>query len=107
MAFLMGVFGCWTLRRTIRVRLGSNPAVPLDGCPVGRQCSRSPDDNSKNSRATRVARENFYAIRVIILTVAGASKSPRQKCFDSRCSIFYNCYNYHELKMVAMGHVWC
>jgi len=35
MAFLPGVLGCRTLRRTVQVRLGSNPAVPRD-CPVAR-----------------------------------------------------------------------
>ena len=32
---LTGVLGCRTLRRTVQVRLGSNPAVSRD-CPVAR-----------------------------------------------------------------------
>ena len=36
MAVLPGVLGRWPLRRTIQVRLGTNPAVPRDGCPVAR-----------------------------------------------------------------------
>jgi len=32
MAVLPGVLGCRPLRRTIQVRLGTNPAVPRDGC---------------------------------------------------------------------------
>ncbi|MGB7030533.1 MAG: hypothetical protein WBF29_03735 [Syntrophobacteria bacterium] len=28
-----------TLRRTVEVRLGTNPAVPRDGCQVARPCS--------------------------------------------------------------------
>ena len=42
MAVLPGVLGCsfgyaqdkLTLRRTVKVRLGTNPAVPRDGCPA-------------------------------------------------------------------------
>ncbi|MGB5923174.1 MAG: hypothetical protein WBH36_13170 [Syntrophobacteria bacterium] len=34
MAALPGVLGCRPLRRTVQVRLGTNPAVPRDGCPV-------------------------------------------------------------------------
>ena len=30
---LSGVLGCRTLRRTVQVRLGSNPAVPRDELP--------------------------------------------------------------------------
>ncbi|MDH3559184.1 MAG: hypothetical protein OES18_25365 [Deltaproteobacteria bacterium] len=29
-----GVLGCRILRRTVQVRLGSNPAVPRDDCPA-------------------------------------------------------------------------
>jgi hypothetical protein len=36
MAVLPGVLGCRHLRRTDKVRLGTNPAVPRDGCPVAR-----------------------------------------------------------------------
>ena len=32
MAVLLGVLGCQLLRRTLQVRLGTNPAVPRDGC---------------------------------------------------------------------------
>ncbi|MDH3802053.1 MAG: hypothetical protein OEU80_08200 [Deltaproteobacteria bacterium] len=32
MAVLPGVLGCRPLRRTVQVRLGTNPAVPWDGC---------------------------------------------------------------------------
>ncbi|MEJ2431449.1 MAG: hypothetical protein P8075_21410 [Deltaproteobacteria bacterium] len=32
MAVLPRVLGCRPLRRTTQVRLGSNPAVPRDGC---------------------------------------------------------------------------
>jgi hypothetical protein len=46
MAVLPGVLECCTLRRTVQVRLGSNPAVPRDGCPVARPSSRSRDSNS-------------------------------------------------------------
>jgi hypothetical protein len=35
MAVLPGVLGCRTLRRTVQVRLGSNPAVPRDEFPGG------------------------------------------------------------------------
>ena len=28
------VLGCWPLRRTVQVHLGTNPAVPRDDCPV-------------------------------------------------------------------------
>jgi hypothetical protein len=35
-----------TLRRTVQVRLGSNPAVPRDGCPVAHPSSWSRDANS-------------------------------------------------------------
>ncbi|MEJ2429071.1 MAG: hypothetical protein P8075_09155 [Deltaproteobacteria bacterium] len=46
MAILPSVLGCRTLRRTIQVRLGSNPAVERDGCPVARPSSRSRNSNS-------------------------------------------------------------
>ncbi|MEE8317064.1 MAG: hypothetical protein V3W07_04100 [Syntrophobacteria bacterium] len=36
MAVLPGVLGCRLLRRTVQVRLGTNPAVPRDGYPVAR-----------------------------------------------------------------------
>ena len=32
MAVLPGVLGFWSLRRTVQVRLETNPAVPRDGC---------------------------------------------------------------------------
>jgi hypothetical protein len=35
MAVLPGVLGCRTLRRTVQVRLGPNPAVPRDELPGG------------------------------------------------------------------------
>ena len=35
MAVLPGVLGCRPLRRTVRVRLGTNPAVPRDELPGG------------------------------------------------------------------------
>ncbi len=35
MAALPGVLGCRTLRRTVQVRLGTNPAVPRDELPGG------------------------------------------------------------------------
>jgi len=34
MAVLPGVLGCRLLRRTVQVRLGTNPALPRDGCQV-------------------------------------------------------------------------
>ncbi|MGB7065662.1 MAG: hypothetical protein WBF55_11005 [Syntrophobacteria bacterium] len=34
------------LRRTVQVRLGTNPAVPRDGCQVARPSSWSRDSNS-------------------------------------------------------------
>ncbi|MEE9528165.1 MAG: hypothetical protein V3W07_10920, partial [Syntrophobacteria bacterium] len=46
MAVLPGVLGCRSLRRTVQVRLGTNPAVPRDGCPVARPSLRSRDSNS-------------------------------------------------------------
>ncbi|MGB5921431.1 MAG: hypothetical protein WBG24_12255 [Syntrophobacteria bacterium] len=46
MIVLPGVLGCRPLRRTVEVRLGTNPAVPWDGCPVARPSSRSRDSNS-------------------------------------------------------------
>ncbi len=46
MAVLPGVFGCRYLRRTGQVCLGTNPAVPRDGCQVARPSSRSRDCNS-------------------------------------------------------------
>ncbi|MEE9528390.1 MAG: hypothetical protein V3W07_12050 [Syntrophobacteria bacterium] len=46
MAILPGVLGCRPLRRTVQVRLGSNPAVPRDGCPVARPSAWSRDSNS-------------------------------------------------------------
>ncbi|MDH3559290.1 MAG: hypothetical protein OES18_25900 [Deltaproteobacteria bacterium] len=46
MAVLPDVLGCRHLRRTMQVRLGSNPAVPRDGCQVARLSSRSRDSNS-------------------------------------------------------------
>ncbi|MDH3558230.1 MAG: hypothetical protein OES18_20505 [Deltaproteobacteria bacterium] len=46
MAVLPGVLGCRLLRRTVVVRLGTNPAVPRDGCPVARPSSQSLDGNS-------------------------------------------------------------
>ncbi|MDH3801610.1 MAG: hypothetical protein OEU80_05940 [Deltaproteobacteria bacterium] len=44
-ALLPGVLGCPLLRRTVQVRLGTNPAVPRDGCPVARPSSWSRDSN--------------------------------------------------------------
>ena len=35
MAVLPGVLGCRPLRRTVKVRLGTNPAVPRDELPGG------------------------------------------------------------------------
>ena len=35
MAVLPGVLGCRRLRRTVQVRLGTNPAVPRDELPGG------------------------------------------------------------------------
>ncbi|MCG6946378.1 MAG: hypothetical protein LJE87_13675 [Deltaproteobacteria bacterium] len=35
MAILPGVLGCRHLRRTVKVRLGTNPAVPRDELPGG------------------------------------------------------------------------
>ena len=39
MAVLPGVLGCRPLRRTVQVRLGTNPAVPRDGYQVARPSS--------------------------------------------------------------------
>mgnify|MGYP001547842038 CR=1 FL=1 len=36
MAVLPGVLGCRPLRRTVQVRLGTNPAVPRDELPGGK-----------------------------------------------------------------------
>ncbi|MDH3555933.1 MAG: hypothetical protein OES18_08815 [Deltaproteobacteria bacterium] len=41
---LPGVLGCRTLRRTVQVRLGSNPAVSRD-CPVAQPSPRPHDSN--------------------------------------------------------------
>ena len=46
MAVLPGVLGCWLLRRTVEVRLGTNPAVARDGCQVAHPSSWSRDSNS-------------------------------------------------------------
>jgi len=46
MTVLAGVLGCRTLRRTVQVRLGPNPAVPRDGCPGAQPSPRSGDSNS-------------------------------------------------------------
>ncbi len=40
------------LRRTVQVRLGTNPAVARDGCQVARPSSWSRDSNSCNIRTT-------------------------------------------------------
>ncbi len=45
-AVLPGVLGCRSLRRTVQVRLGANPAVARDGCQVARPSARSRDSNS-------------------------------------------------------------
>ncbi|MEE9526944.1 MAG: hypothetical protein V3W07_04700 [Syntrophobacteria bacterium] len=45
MTVLPGVLGCWTLRRSVQVRLRSNPAVPRD-CPVAQTSPRSRHSNS-------------------------------------------------------------
>jgi hypothetical protein len=47
MTVLPGVLGCRTLRRTVQVRLRSNPAVPRD-CPVAHPSPRSRDVDSRN-----------------------------------------------------------
>jgi hypothetical protein len=36
MVVLPGVLGRWPLRRTLQVRLGTNPALPRDGYQVAR-----------------------------------------------------------------------
>ncbi|MEJ2428624.1 MAG: hypothetical protein P8075_06860 [Deltaproteobacteria bacterium] len=46
MAVLPGVLRCRPLRRTIQVRLRTNPAVPRGGCQVAQPSSRSRDSNS-------------------------------------------------------------
>ena len=46
MTVLPGVLGCCTVRRTVQVRFGSNPAVARDGYPVELPSSRSRDSNS-------------------------------------------------------------
>ncbi|MEJ2428066.1 MAG: hypothetical protein P8075_03965 [Deltaproteobacteria bacterium] len=46
MAVLPAVLECRLLRRTVQVRLGTNPAVPRDGCQVARPSSWSRDGNS-------------------------------------------------------------
>ncbi|MCG6944524.1 MAG: hypothetical protein LJE87_04170 [Deltaproteobacteria bacterium] len=45
MAVLPGVLGYRPLRRTMQVRLGTNPAEPRDGCQVARPTSWSRDSN--------------------------------------------------------------
>jgi hypothetical protein len=42
LAVLPGVLGCWPLRRTVQVRLGTNPC----GCPGAQPSSRSRDIKS-------------------------------------------------------------
>jgi len=54
LAVLPGVLGCRFLRRTIQVRLGTNPAVPRDGYPVARPSPWSRDINSWNIRASQL-----------------------------------------------------
>ena len=51
MADLPGVLGCRALRRTVQVRLGTNTAVPRDGCQVAQPTPWSRDSNSLNIRA--------------------------------------------------------
>ena len=46
MAILLGVLGHWLLRPTVQARLGTNPALPRDECPVARPSSWSHDSNS-------------------------------------------------------------
>ncbi|MGB6377680.1 MAG: hypothetical protein WBG24_13250 [Syntrophobacteria bacterium] len=46
MAILPGVLGCRPLRRNVQVRLGTNPAVPRDGCQVAQPSSWSRDSSS-------------------------------------------------------------
>jgi len=46
MDILPGVLECCTLRRTVQVRLGSNPALARDGRPVAGPSLRSRDSNS-------------------------------------------------------------
>jgi hypothetical protein len=62
MAVLPGVLGYRPLRRTIVVRLGTNPAVPRDGCPVARPSSWSRDINSRNIQARRIERNRGLQI---------------------------------------------
>ena len=45
MVVLQGVLGCRSLRRTVQVRLETNPAGPRD-CPVARPSSWSRDSSS-------------------------------------------------------------
>ena len=47
MAVLPGVLECRLLRRTIQVRLGTNPAVPRDGCPMARPPSLGAHDGGQ------------------------------------------------------------
>ena len=49
---LPGLLGCRTLRRTVQVRLRSNPAVPRDGCLVAHPSPRSRDNDLWNIRAS-------------------------------------------------------
>ena len=53
MAVLPGVLGCRTLRRTVQVRFGSNPAVPRDGCPVARPPRLSARDGGQARPSAR------------------------------------------------------
>ncbi|MEJ2431424.1 MAG: hypothetical protein P8075_21285, partial [Deltaproteobacteria bacterium] len=59
MAVLPGVLGCRTLRRTVQVRLGSNPAVARDDWPAARPSLRSRDSNSWNIRATQLSVDRY------------------------------------------------
>jgi len=80
MAVLPGVLGCRTLRRTVQVRLGSNPAVPRDGFPVVRPSSRSRDSNSRNIRANGGVEIKSLGRRV---KQAPAKPLPGQGCVPS------------------------
>ncbi|UCG12449.1 MAG: hypothetical protein JSU72_18495, partial [Deltaproteobacteria bacterium] len=58
MAVLPGVLGCRPLRRTVQVRLGTNPAVLRDGCQVARTSS----SRSLRSVPTPLGRVPSYAV---------------------------------------------